>query len=321
MSWFFKRKKQQFHEEKIKHILRTGYINPNKVQRNIEEDRITDLIIDFDKSFQPYVPIYFCIFEKQRYIVDGQHRLKIYSNYTKYHAYTIPVCDIYVDTLNEIQEIFEVINNRLALNDMWTKPQDIKEILIDTYHHFERKYPNTFKFKGKRRPFINKEVFKTQITMICEEMKLTSSTELISKIEYINKCYSLKESDYFPTKGKTSNCGILTTIEKGGCMYLGMIEEWTRHCKDEKVPSENPESDYTGNRPKVWEKYMGNIARSKCYCCKQHEITAFNFEAGHVVARALGGKDNVDNLRPICGYCNKSMGIQNLYEYQKKNFS
>jgi hypothetical protein len=39
-------------------------------------------------------------------------------------------------------------------------------------------------------------------------------------------------------------------------------------------------------------------------------VTPFTFEVGHNVPRSKGGTDNLDNLRPICSSCNKSMGNQ-----------
>jgi len=72
-------------------------------------------------------------------------------------------------------------------------------------------------------------------------------------------------------------------------------------------------------RQLVWNKYIGERnGTGKCWCCRGKTISAFEFEAGHVVSRAHGGEDTVDNLRPICSLCNKSMGKENMFEYQKR---
>ena len=73
-------------------------------------------------------------------------------------------------------------------------------------------------------------------------------------------------------------------------------------------------------RKLVWEKYLGNVIKSNCYCCNITKIDALNFECGHVISRADGGDDSIDNLRPICSSCNKSMGTENLYIFKKKNY-
>jgi 5-methylcytosine-specific restriction endonuclease McrA len=71
----------------------------------------------------------------------------------------------------------------------------------------------------------------------------------------------------------------------------------------------------------VWDKY---ISRKKgigqCYCCKK-TIDSKNFECGHVLAVAKGGKTILQNLRPICGVCNKSMGTENLQQFKKKYYT
>lgn len=72
-------------------------------------------------------------------------------------------------------------------------------------------------------------------------------------------------------------------------------------------------------RQLVWNKYIGERnGLGKCWCCRNKTISAFEFEAGHVIARANGGEDTVENLRPICSLCNKSMGKENMIEYQKR---
>lgn len=48
------------------------------------------------------------------------------------------------------------------------------------------------------------------------------------------------------------------------------------------------------------------------------DILQGNFECGHVVSEKDGGNMSVDNLKPICGQCNRSMGSQNMNDYVKK---
>lgn len=73
-------------------------------------------------------------------------------------------------------------------------------------------------------------------------------------------------------------------------------------------------------RQLVWNRWIG--ARNGigyCWCCRSTIISTFDFEAGHVQAQSKGGGDNVDNLRPICAGCNRSMGTENMYDFQKRN--
>ena len=69
----------------------------------------------------------------------------------------------------------------------------------------------------------------------------------------------------------------------------------------------------------IWNYYIGqHINIHKCFCCKKNMIKIDDFHAGHVVAEAQGGGDNIDNLRPICSSCNSSMGKKDMIDYVKQ---
>lgn len=72
----------------------------------------------------------------------------------------------------------------------------------------------------------------------------------------------------------------------------------------------------------VWNTYIEsndpNKLIGKCFVGCGCEITIANFELGHVKAYSKGGSDKVNNLRPICSTCNKSMGTMNLLEFKEK---
>jgi len=63
-------------------------------------------------------------------------------------------------------------------------------------------------------------------------------------------------------------------------------------------------------REQVWMTYCGDkLFRHKClvsWC--ENIITPFRFEVGHNLPESKGGTLDIDNLRPICANCNKSMG-------------
>ena len=62
-------------------------------------------------------------------------------------------------------------------------------------------------------------------------------------------------------------------------------------------------------REQVWLVYLGDKNfKHKCkvtWC--ENIITPFNFEVGHNIPESKGGLTEIDNLRPICSKCNKSM--------------
>jgi len=65
--------------------------------------------------------------------------------------------------------------------------------------------------------------------------------------------------------------------------------------------------------------FTENNAKGECKVCSK-EIKMTDFDAGHIIAVANGGSDNLDNLMPVCSLCNKSMGVQNLNEFKKLYF-
>jgi hypothetical protein len=74
-----------------------------------------------------------------------------------------------------------------------------------------------------------------------------------------------------------------------------------------------------GVRIDCWDKWLNrDLAITKCMCCEEKEIRIIDFECGHVLARKNGGSDHIENLRPICSKCNKSMGTNHMviFKYQ-----
>ena len=97
-----------------------------------------------------------------------------------------------------------------------------------------------------------------------------------------------------------------------------MTEEKTNNIKNKKLKKKTIPKAL---RYAVWIKYIGkDIGTTKCLCCNSHDISQLEFECGHVIAETLGGETILDNLRPICSKCNKSMGIMNMEEFKLKFF-
>lgn len=71
-------------------------------------------------------------------------------------------------------------------------------------------------------------------------------------------------------------------------------------------------------RNQLWRKYFGNQMTGACFCCKSELNVLENWEASHVIAASQGGGDNLENLRPLCSSCNRSMRAENMDEYMKR---
>jgi 5-methylcytosine-specific restriction endonuclease McrA len=74
-------------------------------------------------------------------------------------------------------------------------------------------------------------------------------------------------------------------------------------------------------KDKLWDDTYGSkCGEGSCYVCSI-VINSKQFECGHIVAVAKGGNNNINNLKPICATCNKSMSVKNLEEFKKEYFS
>ena len=73
-----------------------------------------------------------------------------------------------------------------------------------------------------------------------------------------------------------------------------------------------------GVRSQVWRRYWDTID-GKCWVCAR-PIAVDMFEAGHIIAVSKGGGDDILNLVPICGACNKAMQDMNLIEYKNSHY-
>ena len=71
----------------------------------------------------------------------------------------------------------------------------------------------------------------------------------------------------------------------------------------------------------VWDNSIGREKGvGHCYCCSK-EIDSKHFECGHIIAVSNGGTNTLQNLKPLCSLCNKSMGSQNLEEFKNNYMS
>jgi hypothetical protein len=68
----------------------------------------------------------------------------------------------------------------------------------------------------------------------------------------------------------------------------------------------------------VWYKYIGEtVGKAKCMCCNLRDIWQNDHHCGHIQAESKGGKNELENLRPICAKCNQSMRNTHMIEYQR----
>ena len=75
-------------------------------------------------------------------------------------------------------------------------------------------------------------------------------------------------------------------------------------------------------KTQMWNRWVGQErGESPCFACGTTKVTQREHEAGHIKPASAGGGDTVDNLRPVCGTCNKSMGVRQMDEFCRAHFA
>lgn len=71
----------------------------------------------------------------------------------------------------------------------------------------------------------------------------------------------------------------------------------------------------------VWKAHFGEAMTGSCFCCLKIMEALDEWHAGHIIAHANGGRDNVENLRPVCISCNLSMGTENMDDFKQRCYA
>ena len=117
-----------------------------------------------------------------------------------------------------------------------------------------------------------------------------------------------------------SNTIDIVTVEKGvdsDDEYYDAIDELHEKSTPKKKspkPTNKRKNIPKGIKNMVWRNQYGEDLSGPCLICKS-TIQINNFEASHIISHANGGSDKVDNLRPLCFDCNRSMNKKNWSDY------
>lgn len=69
-------------------------------------------------------------------------------------------------------------------------------------------------------------------------------------------------------------------------------------------------------RHESWKRYISDThLKGVCFCCRSREIEIGDFECSYVVSKKNGGQPILENVRPICSRCNRSMGTRDMDDF------
>lgn len=185
----------------------------------------------------------------------------------------------------------------------------------------ENKIINDIKGKELTKNFkeCSEEIIENKLKELKDILKNNKQFSIIKKnvinfdISYIaEQLYVDKNGDGIPTRIKEE---YKETEPYLMCIVNEQKEDKLKHkwFKTSGKKNENSQKITHILRTEVWDTYIGKyIGTINCpYCCV-NEISQLNFECGHVIAEANEGKTTLENLRPICNKCNKSMGKKTM---------
>jgi hypothetical protein len=235
--------------------------------------------------------------------------------------YKIIICQ----NVEEAYSYFELINlsKPLILQRNRTEAEEMKKLT----EHIKNKYKKNVKpSQNPRCPNINIEHLIENITNLGLIRKcIEKEQNVITCVEELNDYY---RDVYYKNISKWQKWGLSHTSEDEHKFFLGFYKnyEWICHLikhLDENVEFVNFEHNSCISTEKItkklrkdlWKNYFNQSREGTCYVCDSL-ISEDNFQAGHVIARARGGKTNIHNLKPVCSDCNQNMKIENLEDYK-----
>jgi len=264
------------------------------------------------------------------YLIDGQHRYNAITHlHTLGYNEEIYVEFIDIESENEMKNNYNLVNKNTPLPKF---PESInKDIPEQTFIRFESLYPDHYSISSRpRRPNLNKTHFQEALAYLTYKLDSKTSVDLFNIVNDYNKKIS-NWSNYPKNVSDT----MINKCKKSG-FYLGIFihkseeycYDWVRNIishqtgEDIKDGPKQPKkkSIPPGIKTEVWEKWIGDQIKSKCYCCRKTNIYATSFHAGHVISEKDNGGIVISNLRPLCPGCNTSMGTTNMRDYIERNY-
>jgi len=312
-----------------------------EIQRNIDGEHLQNLIKYQEKYYQQNkiysfpVPFVFCSLSNKLILVDGQHRYEcikhLHSKNSLKHYMLVSV--ITIKNIEEYETYFIAINHNKPVI-LYKNMEDWKNVLKKLETKFKNEWPMYIKnTENPQLPHLNLDKMKQYIddNSVIKKLGL-SAKEFMEEIKELNNFYKLYWKQSIKDKNYIKNIDTLipkcTDKNPDNPLYLSIYKnfEWidrivykVRENIDYNMMEHMPKSFRIKIpkklREKLWKSYFETSMLGKCYVCVD-DIEFTNFECGHVVSVFYGGKNDLDNLRPVCHTCNNDMGAKDMEEYK-----
>ena len=309
-------------------ILMTFPIEIPNIQRIRDDDKVSDIVIYQQGrlkqtgacNFIGSINIHYCAENQELYLVDGQHRFEAIKQISQ--TVSIPVCVeiVKVNTLAELKENYNMMNKNTPLPEF---PETIDKTIPERVaNYYKQRYPDIWsKSTRAHRPNIYFGYFQEALGVIVERMEIGTSLELQTILDEHNvKLSKMVYSDV--SEKQMKKC-----LESG--LYFGLYNhvsdeyryDWVREILNIDKAVRTRKTIPKKIRDDSWNKYVGtDKGEAPCLCCRTNTISKSGFHAGHVISASNGGLATVENIRPVCGGCNLSMGTRDMREFVQAHY-
>jgi len=323
---------------------KTYSIQKPNIQRLLDKSKVKDIVdfqLDFHKrngffNFSASGAINIHVLEGKYYLVDGQHRMEALETLYHAHAHNIPFyfLFVHVNTWEELEENYNMINKNTALPDFSCYQDVDKNIPEEVASFFQHEYPTIWsKTSRARRPHVFFNSFQEALAFICAKCDTIKTSEELKDcvMDYNNRCSkwhrtafrNVNENVYIAAQEKSFFLGLFC------CENEDYRYEWAKKIVEEATGVHIKKESSAQRKKKIpkkikndaWDRYIGkDVATAPCICCRTTMINAKDFVAGHIVSEREGGEVKVENILPVCAGCNSSMGTQNMDSFVQSHY-
>jgi hypothetical protein len=290
------------------------YFDPKHKEHLYDQMRV-----GFPRALIQPTPIVFGAFQSKLHLPDGQHRLPALMQLYKEYGVDIDVfyTRVECDTAEELFTLFRLANSSRPFSV--PSSQLSQEMAKDVAQDFAKRFPRLFKTSHKpKAPHLSINAFVEALGALAPNF--SSAMQLARAIDDVNaQCTKLHHMAF--GLGHVKHQSLMKNAREKGGFYLGVFlthDLWVGIAQGTRPAPEKRKKFSAAERVAVWNRDIGADKRvGPCYACGG-ELQLEKFEMGHIVPLCHGGGNDIPNLRPLCGLCNKSCGTENLDSFKRR---
>jgi hypothetical protein len=316
-------------------------------QGSLDNEKVNQMVAEFIKDptaffFKDTITI--GVLNNTPWLMDGQHRLEMVKVILEYYSETDPsiekgtfrFCYKKVADEKELRDLFNSVNQDSIKNRFYLNQDNFTQIKMDEFTNYLK---SNFKKHFAKSKLSKNTRYKYTIPEFVELLQKKGFFNNDKSVAELGKDLQRKNDIYYQKNYPTN-------IEKNPSIFYDLdrkqieskiIFSLVRNNFIDSMLSETIDGDDTPSVPffHEYKKHKKNISRAlKLKCWNKHYIDKIEttcpmknceeimirnetgqWDAGHIISEKNGGKVEINNLRPICKRCNKSMSSKNWDDY------